>query len=100
TPAQNREPALCRPGRVGSSIGNHSGCGKRRMRLAVVALAAFLACTCAPRANAIEPFFAPAVPVGSVDVRLHPTEGVPTGAPVLVTFGVPFPRGSLAPAAL
>ncbi len=49
---------------------------------------------------AIEPFFAPAQPSGSVEVRLHPTEGLATGQSRLVTFGVPFTRGSLTPAAL
>jgi hypothetical protein len=67
------------------------------MRSLVLAAVALLV---APCAAAIEPFFAPAVPSGSIEVRLHPTENVPLGVPVLVTFGVPFPRGSLAPAAL
>lgn len=50
--------------------------------------------------GAIEPFFAPAVPQGSVEVRLHPTEDVATGVPTLVTFGLPFPRGSITTAGL
>jgi hypothetical protein len=62
--------------------------------------AALLLCLVAASAAAIEPFHAPAVPAGSVDVRLHPTEGVPTGTPVLVTFGLPLPRGSLTAAQL
>lgn len=37
---------------------------------------------------------------GSVDVRLHPIEGVPTGSAQLVTFGMPFPRGSITAAGL
>lgn len=49
---------------------------------------------------AIEPFFAPAVPQGSIEVRLHPTEGVATGVPTLVSFGLPFPRGSITAAGL
>lgn len=51
-------------------------------------------------AAAVEPFFAPPVPQGQLDVRLHPTEDVPVGAPRLVTFGVPFPRGSITAAGL
>lgn len=51
-------------------------------------------------AIAVEPFHAPAVPVGSVDVRLHATEGISVGTPVLVTFGLPLPRGSLSAAQL
>lgn len=50
--------------------------------------------------HAVEPFFAPAVPQGDVEVRLHPTEGVATATPTLVTFGLPFPRGSIAEAEL
>jgi len=50
--------------------------------------------------RAAEPFHAPAVPSGSVEVRLLPTEAVVAGTPVLVTFGVPFPRGSLSAAQL
>lgn len=49
---------------------------------------------------AVEPFFSPAVPVGSLAVRLHPTEAVAPGNATLVTFGVPFPRGSLTAAQL
>ena len=47
-----------------------------------------------------EPFFAPAVPSGSIDVQLRPTEGVPAGSSRRITFGVPFPRGSLTVAQL
>jgi hypothetical protein len=50
--------------------------------------------------RAIEPFFAPAVPQGEVEVRLHPTEVVSVGVPVLVSFGMPFPRGSITAAGL
>lgn len=48
-------------------------------------------------AAAVPPFLAPARTSGAIQVRLHPTEGVATGSPVLVTFGVPFTRGSLVP---
>jgi hypothetical protein len=61
------------------------------MRVLILGL---LCCLATPLA-AIEPFFAPAVPAGSVEVRLHPTEGVAIGVPTLVTFGLPFPRGSI-----
>jgi hypothetical protein len=47
---------------------------------------------------AVPPFLAPAQSSGTMQVRLYPTEVVATGTPVLVTFGVPFTRGSLAPA--
>ena len=45
-------------------------------------------------------FFAPAEPSGSITVRLYPMENVTTPAPKLVTFGVPFPRGSVTAAGL
>lgn len=61
------------------------------MRVLILGL---LCCLATPLA-AIEPFFAPAVPAGSVEVRLHPTEGVAIGVPTFVTFGLPFPRGSI-----
>jgi hypothetical protein len=32
---------------------------------------------------------------GSISVKLYPTEGVKAAVPTLVTFGVPFPRGSV-----
>ncbi|MFW5787714.1 MAG: hypothetical protein ACOCV3_05560, partial [Halanaerobiales bacterium] len=41
----------------------------------------------------VNPFFAPVEPEGSFQVKLHPTEGV-TGS-TLITFGVPFSRGSV-----
>lgn len=47
-----------------------------------------------------KPFMADAERFGVVDVRLHPIEGVPTGTPQLVTFGVPFTRGSITQAGL
>jgi hypothetical protein len=45
---------------------------------------------------AAQPFFSPAETSGSITVKLYPTENVQTGTPQLVTFGVPFPRGSVA----
>jgi len=47
-----------------------------------------------------EPFFAPAVSTGSINVELRPTEGVPAGSSRRITFGVPFPRGSVTTAGL
>jgi hypothetical protein len=46
------------------------------------------------------PFFAAAQTSGTVDVRLHPTEVVPLNTSTLVTFGFPFPRGSITAAQL
>lgn len=48
----------------------------------------------------LQPFFAPAQPAGSMNVKLHPMENVSSGTPVLVTFGVPFTRGSMPYSAL
>lgn len=44
---------------------------------------------------AVEPFFAAPVPVGSVTVDLHATEVVAANTPVVASFGLPFPRGSI-----
>src|SRR5262249_12645667 len=41
------------------------------------------------------PFFAPAEPSGSVNVQLVPLGNVTPGSQEIVTFGVPFTRGSL-----
>jgi hypothetical protein len=49
---------------------------------------------------AVEPFHAPAVPSGSIDVVLHATETVTANTPVVASFGVPFPRGSISASAL
>ncbi len=49
----------------------------------------------APSVSGVEPFHAPPLRSGSIEVRLHPTEGI-TGSR-LVTFGVPFPRDSVTP---
>ncbi len=40
-------------------------------------------------------FFAPAEPSGSVNVQLVPLANVTAGTPEIVTFGVPFTRGSV-----
>lgn len=54
--------------------------------------------TVSPRV--FKPLMADAERFGIVDVRLHPVEGVPAGVAQLVTFGVPFPRGSITAAGL
>ncbi len=51
-------------------------------------------------AFAVEPFLAPAVPSGSISVQLVPTPTATPGTTRLVTFGVPFPRGSITNAGL
>lgn len=51
-------------------------------------------------AFAVEPFMAPPVPAGTLAVQLVPTEVVSAGSTRLVTFGVPFPRGSISVAGL
>jgi hypothetical protein len=62
-----------------------------RRFLVVVANFGLAALSCA--AN----FYAPAVRDGELVVKLHPTEGLGTTTPRIVTFGVPFPRGSVLP---
>lgn len=59
----------------------------------------FLLASAVP-AFAVEPFMAPAVTSGSLSVQLVPTEVVTVGSNRLVTFGVPFPRGSISAAGL
>jgi hypothetical protein len=51
-------------------------------------------------ACAVQPFLAPARPSASIAVDLHATELVSANVPVIASFGVPLPRGSLAPGAL
>jgi hypothetical protein len=65
--------------------------------LRLICVLSIALCGCAV---AVEPFMAPPVSVGSVEVRLVPTEVVTAGSTRLVTFGVPFPRGSLTVAEL
>src|SRR5215212_3063007 len=45
-------------------------------------------------------FLAPAEPAGSVNVQLAPLANVTAGVPEIVTFGVPFTRGSVSPSQL
>ncbi len=44
---------------------------------------------------AAEPFLAPPASSGAMEVKLYPTENVGAGQSTLVTFGVPFTRGSV-----
>lgn len=45
-------------------------------------------------------FLAPAEEQGRIELKLHPTEVVSAGTPVLVTFGMPFPKASITEAEL
>lgn len=75
--------------------GNRLRCGWSRVSAAGVGLLLF-----AETAFGAQPFLAPSEPAGSIVVELHPTEGLAPGVARLVTFGVPFPRGSVTPANL
>lgn len=44
---------------------------------------------------AVAPFHAPAVTSGTIAVDLHATAAVNANTPVVASFGVPFPRGSI-----
>jgi hypothetical protein len=57
-----------------------------------------LAAALGPRV--IKPLMPAAELHGIVEVRLHPVEGVAAGSEQLITFGVPFPRGSITQAGL
>lgn len=48
-------------------------------------------------AQTAAPFFHPAASNGVIAVKLYPMENVNVGVPTLVTFGVPFTRGSVTP---
>jgi len=73
----------------------------KRAIVAWVVVVSLVTCVAPRQARAdILPFVSPAVTQGQIDVRLQPTESVPTSAPTLVTFGVPFPRGSIDTAGL
>jgi len=49
---------------------------------------------------AVEPFIAPPQTAGSITVELHATAAVTANMPVIASFGVPFPRGSITQAGL
>ncbi len=72
----------------------------RRFGSGWVVLAVWHALASLAAAQTLLPFHAPARPTGSVEVRLHPMENVVPGTPTLVTFGIPFPRGSITEAGL
>ena len=57
-----------------------------------------LAAALGPRA--LKPLMPDAESYGIVEVRLHPVEGVAAGSEQLITFGLPFPRGSITQAGL
>jgi hypothetical protein len=46
------------------------------------------------------PFYASPVRDGELAIKLHPTEGWGSGTVSTVTFGIPFPRGSILPSEL
>ena len=48
-----------------------------------------------PALAQVDSFFAPPESRGRLTLRLHPMENVGAGSPRLVTFGVPFTRGSI-----
>ena len=52
-----------------------------------------LAAALGPRV--VKPLMPAAELHGVIEVRLHPIEGVAAGSEQLITFGVPFPRGSI-----
>lgn len=57
-----------------------------------------LAAALGPRV--VKPLMPAAELHGVIEVRLHPIEGVAAGSEQLITFGVPFPRGSITQAGL
>jgi len=72
----------------------------KKTAVVVVTMGSFLGLGATAVTAQTPPFFAPAEPSGSIAVRLYPMENVSTGTSRLVTFGMPFTRGSLTPAAL
>ena len=53
-----------------------------------------------PALAQVDSFFAPPETRGRLTVRLHPMENITAGSQRLVTFGVPFTRGSISAAGL
>lgn len=72
--------------------------GTFRLWVACALLLASLTTT--QQAWAVEAYIAPPQTSGSIAVQLHATEAVAANTPVVASFGVPFPRGSLTQAAL
>jgi hypothetical protein len=66
--------------------------------LNAAALVAMLAFTLCAQTIAAAPFHAAPVRDGELAIKLHPTEGLGTSVSRVVTFGMPFPRGSVLPA--
>lgn len=48
-----------------------------------------------PNCFGVNSFHAPSASPGVLSIRLHPADGVLPGTPIVASFGVPFPRGSL-----
>src|SRR5688500_666614 len=68
---------------------------------AILVQLAVLSLVCgAPCSHAAAPFHAPLETSGTMVVKLYPMENVSSGATKLVTFGVPFSRGSVTAAGL
>ncbi len=65
------------------------------MKNSWVKLLCFICLVNAGQAFAVEAFFAPPVPQGSIEVQLHATNAVVLNTPTVASFGVPFPRGSI-----
>ncbi len=68
---------------------------RRARSLTIVLFLAAVALTAVTPAQAGGPLFSPPESSGSIQVKLYPTEGIGAGTQKLVTFGVPFPRGSV-----
>ena len=61
----------------------------------IFSLAFIAAVAAVPSKAQFRPFFALPQASGQVQVKLYPTENVQLGVSQLVTFGLPFPRGSV-----
>jgi hypothetical protein len=66
------------------------------MRRLLIILGYTLGLLISTGAGAVQPYVAPAVAAGGIDIDLHAIESVPANTPVVASFGVPFPRGSIA----
>jgi hypothetical protein len=78
-------------------------CGALKIRLPAICMRTLLQLTalalsfvCSQYVLAA-PFYAPAVRDGEMAIKLHPTEGWGSNTTSVVTFGMPFPRGSVLP---
>jgi hypothetical protein len=56
-----------------------------------------LTCVAYPQSAPASPFNGSPVRDGEMAIKLHPTEGWGAGIASIVTFGMPFPRGSILP---